>query len=96
MPPKKPRCAFRGCSDRPQLISGTCDLCEKDFCGKHRLYEDHNCPQLEEVGLQCPRAPTPHPRTVAETITIVSQCKKELHERNAAKLERQKTEVVKG
>lgn len=53
MAPKRPRCQLdekteTACRSPAQLI-GTCDLCKKRYCSKHRLYEDHKCPGLEDV-----------------------------------------------
>ena len=69
--PKKIRCAFKDCKDQAQRIVGDCSFCQGQFCGKHRMLEDHKCSGLED-------------------------CKKESHERNAVKLNSERTMVVKG
>jgi len=71
MPPKKIRCSFKECKDAAQRIVGDCSFCQKKFCGKHRLLEDHKCEGLED-------------------------CKKESHERNADKLNSERTVAIKG
>jgi predicted nucleic acid binding AN1-type Zn finger protein len=44
MPPK---CDATECSDRAQRFNaGECD-CGGNYCGAHRLMEDHTCPLLE-------------------------------------------------
>jgi len=48
MPPKKQRCTFKECRDFAQRIIGDCAFCEGNFCGKHRLLEDHKCDGLED------------------------------------------------
>ncbi|KAL8766103.1 MAG: hypothetical protein Q9209_007001 [Squamulea sp. 1 TL-2023] len=69
--PKKLRCTFKDCKDQAQRIVGDCSFCQGQFCGKHRMLEDHKCSGLED-------------------------CKKESHERNADKLNSERTIVVKG
>ncbi|KAI4143229.1 MAG: hypothetical protein L6R39_004654 [Caloplaca ligustica] len=69
--PKKIRCTFKDCKDQAQRIVGDCSFCQGQFCGKHRMLEDHKCSGLED-------------------------CKKESHERNADKLNSERTMVVKG
>jgi len=49
--PKK-RCSFKitptePCSNPALNIVGDCSKCEAKFCGRHRLPEDHACPQME-------------------------------------------------
>jgi len=63
----KPRCTFEGCNAIQQRIIGDCSFCNGHFCGKHRLLESHQCPNLED-------------------------CKQQSHERNAAKLNGERTE----
>jgi len=48
MPPKKQRCTYKECKDAAQRIIGDCGFCEGNFCGKHRLLEDHKCEGLED------------------------------------------------
>ncbi|KAL8883188.1 MAG: hypothetical protein Q9192_007377 [Flavoplaca navasiana] len=69
--PKKIRCTFKDCKDHAQRIVGDCSFCQGQFCGKHRMLEDHKCSGLED-------------------------CKKESHDRNADKLNSERTIVVKG
>jgi len=71
MPPRKIKCKAADCREIAQRIIGHCGFCSKDFCGKHRLLEDHKCAGLED-------------------------CKKESHELNAAKLNSERTAVIKG
>lgn len=71
MAPKKIRCSFKECKDAAQRIAGDCGFCEGQFCGKHRLLEDHKCTGLED-------------------------CRKEAHELNAAQLNSERTQVIKG
>ncbi len=49
MPPKKIRCTFKECKEAAQRIIGECGFCNGNFCGKHRLLEDHKCTGLEDV-----------------------------------------------
>jgi ubiquitin len=42
----KKSCGFGDCSTKPVLIIGDCNFCSSKFCGKHRLPEDHACPNL--------------------------------------------------
>ena len=42
----KKKCAHENCTDKVVLI-GDCRYCTKSFCGKHRLPEDHVCPELK-------------------------------------------------
>lgn len=44
---KKRACAKEGCSDKPVRIVGHCKFCEKDYCGKHRQVETHQCPNID-------------------------------------------------
>eukprot|EP01117_Protostelium_nocturnum_P014089 TRINITY_DN531_c0_g1_i8.p1 TRINITY_DN531_c0_g1~~TRINITY_DN531_c0_g1_i8.p1 ORF type:complete len:161 (+),score=58.27 TRINITY_DN531_c0_g1_i8:26-508(+) len=41
------RCAFGDCHAKPVLIVGDCKFCQSKFCGKHRLPEDHVCPEMQ-------------------------------------------------
>ncbi|EHA52053.1 hypothetical protein MCOR27_005187 [Pyricularia oryzae] len=66
----KPRCDLANCKS-PAHMAGDCGFCNKHFCGKHRLLEDHKCEGLED-------------------------CKKEAHAQNAAQLESERTQVIRG
>lgn len=44
----KPRCDLANCKI-PAHMAGDCGFCNKHFCGKHRLLEDHKCEGLEDV-----------------------------------------------
>ncbi|KAI0134722.1 AN1-type zinc finger protein [Xylariales sp. AK1849] len=70
MPPKKIRCKADDCKDAVQRMFGDCGFCERQFCAKHRLPEDHKCAGLDD-------------------------CKKESHDRNAAQLNKEATQVIK-
>lgn len=48
MPPKKIRCTHKDCKEAAQRIIGECGFCNGNFCGKHRLLEDHKCTGLED------------------------------------------------
>lgn len=39
-------CSYQGCSTR-ERVHLTCEFCAKDFCMKHRLQVDHECPKLQ-------------------------------------------------
>ncbi|PQE19155.1 an1-type zinc finger protein [Rutstroemia sp. NJR-2017a BBW] len=72
MPPRKRiTCTLKDCKDKALPIVGDCGFCNKNFCGKHRLLEDHKCDGLES-------------------------CRKESHERNAAQLNAERTQVIRG
>ena len=43
----KSKCAFGDCVQKPVLIVGDCKFCVSKFCGKHRLPEDHACPEMK-------------------------------------------------
>ncbi|KAI9721377.1 MAG: hypothetical protein M1828_005126 [Chrysothrix sp. TS-e1954] len=47
MPPKRARCAFKDCKQKPALV-GDCGFCGEKYCGKHRLLESHECKGIEE------------------------------------------------
>jgi hypothetical protein len=36
-------CAFKGCSALRLQVAGTCSACRQEFCGRHRLAEQHEC-----------------------------------------------------
>jgi len=53
MPSRKPTCDYKKdtpdkCTSFVQRIVGDCGFCGGHFCGKHRLLESHNCPNLED------------------------------------------------
>lgn len=101
MAPKKVRCTFQDCKDQPQRIAGDCSFCNGHFCGKHRLLEDHKCTGLDDVGDHYHGSAHPCLAAVGwgertRRADVGLQCKKESHERNAARLESEKTQVVKG
>ena len=39
-------CSIEGCS-KTELVPIICSLCPKQFCLKHRLPQDHNCPSIK-------------------------------------------------
>ncbi len=42
-------CEFLDCKKKKLKYNiGRCNLCENDFCGKHRLPETHKCYNLEK------------------------------------------------
>jgi predicted nucleic acid binding AN1-type Zn finger protein len=97
MPPKKIRCTYKDCKEGAQRIIGDCGFCNGHYCGKHRLLEDHKCDGLEDVssapewwlvGLDLGE-------WLADTSDSI-QCKKESHDRNAAQLNAERTQVIKG
>jgi hypothetical protein len=103
MPPKKIRCTYKDCREGAQRIIGDCGFCNGHFCGKHRLLEDHKCDGLEDVSY-----PLGSPRRgpqwwfiglsdvlMANTL-LDEQCKKESHDRNAAQLNAERTQVIRG
>lgn len=47
--PKKPKCNFKECKERAQLIVGDCGFCQGHFCSKHRMLESHQCEGLESA-----------------------------------------------
>jgi hypothetical protein len=103
MPPKKIRCTYKDCKEGAQRIIGDCGFCNGHFCGKHRLLEDHKCDGLEDVSVPpgCSRC---EPQwwlvglgdEVLANILLDEQCKKESHDRNAAQLNAERTQVIKG
>ncbi|CCE28241.1 hypothetical protein E4U22_004474 [Claviceps purpurea] len=52
MAPKKIRCSLKECREPAQRIIGDCGFCSGQFCGKHRLLEDHKCSGLEDCKKQ--------------------------------------------
>jgi hypothetical protein len=108
MAPKKIRCTFKECRDAAQRIVGDCGFCNGHFCGKHRLLEDHKCDGLEDVStptadwwliglhdvLHEEGLVTARPPLLTRRRKI--QCKKQSHERNAAQLEAERTQVIRG
>jgi len=103
MPPKKIRCTYKDCKEGAQRIIGDCGFCNGHYCGKHRLLEDHKCDGLEDVGLT-PSAETQlqwwlvglDDELLADMMFDDIQCKKESHDRNAAQLNAERTQVIKG
>ena len=59
MAPKKIRCNAKDCKEPAQRIVGDCSFCKGQFCGNHRLLEDHKCSGLEDVSSPSPRSPEP-------------------------------------
>lgn len=107
MPPKKIRCTFKECREGAQRIIGDCGFCNGHYCGKHRLLEDHKCDGLEDVSATSTsfdderREPQwwlvgLDPELLADILCDDSQCKKESHDRNAAQLNSERTQVIKG
>ena len=43
------RCSAPNCKLKSALMVGLCNYCKHDHCLKHRLPEDHQCPQLAEL-----------------------------------------------
>jgi hypothetical protein len=98
MPPKKQRCTFKDCRDGAQRIVGDCGFCNGHFCGKHRLLEDHKCDGLEDVSSPSQSWLLGLGGVVKDIMANESmiQCKKESHDRNAAQLNAERTQVIKG
>jgi hypothetical protein len=103
MPPRKIRCTYKDCKEGAQRIIGDCGFCNGHFCGKHRLLEDHKCDGLEDVGYPL-GSPRREPQwwliglsdvLMANTL-FDEQCKKESHDRNAAQLNAERTQVIRG
>ncbi|CAG8982484.1 hypothetical protein HYALB_00002263 [Hymenoscyphus albidus] len=90
MPPKKLRCTFKDCREGAQRIIGDCGFCNGHYCGKHRLLEDHKCDGLEDVS--CPTSLESPSKDEIQWW----KCKKESHDRNAAQLNAERTQVIKG
>ena len=42
------KCCMKDCKKKCAIIIGDCKFCEKNYCGKHRLPEDHSCYNLKE------------------------------------------------
>lgn len=104
MPPKKIRCTYKDCKDGAQRIIGDCGFCQGHFCGKHRLLEDHKCDGLEDVSSDF-NLEEEEPQwwlvgldldELLANMSSESQCKKESHDRNAAQLNSERTQVIKG
>lgn len=49
MAPKKIRCKADDCKEAVQRMFGDCGFCQRQFCAKHRLPEDHTCSGLDDV-----------------------------------------------
>ncbi|KAI1408498.1 hypothetical protein F5Y13DRAFT_194361 [Hypoxylon sp. FL1857] len=95
MAPQKPRCTFKECKSAAQRIVGDCGFCDGHFCAKHRLLEDHKCSGLEDVSMN----PVPSSSSGTDEDEDTTEwwlCKKESHERNAAQLEAERTQVIRG
>jgi len=105
MPPKKIRCTYKDCKEGAQRIIGDCGFCNGHYCGKHRLLEDHKCDGLEDVSGSAPQTSTSAKNIewwlvglnqCEDLADILQQCKKESHDRNAAQLNAERTQVIKG
>ncbi|KAI1355281.1 hypothetical protein F5Y01DRAFT_311196 [Xylaria sp. FL0043] len=94
--PVKPRCTFKECKTAAQRIVGDCGFCDGHFCAKHRLLEDHKCTGLEDVSLALLATPLHDSTTFGRSSSPALDCKKESHERNAAQLEAERTQVIRG
>lgn len=44
----KTKCVFDQCNKRAVLITGFCNYCNNNYCNKHRLPEDHICPEMNK------------------------------------------------
>lgn len=93
--PKKLRCTAKECREPAQRIVGDCTFCNGHFCGKHRLLEDHKCSGLEDVRFRSVSV-SPSPWFLFSNPTPGMQCKKQSHARNAAQLEAERTQVIRG
>lgn len=103
MPPKKIRCSYKDCREGAQRIIGDCGFCNGHYCGKHRLLEDHKCDGLEDVSSCSPLADGREKQWwlvgldgILADLGCDEQCKKESHDRNAAQLNAERTQVIKG
>jgi predicted nucleic acid binding AN1-type Zn finger protein len=104
MPPKRIRCTYKDCREGAQRIIGDCGFCNGHYCGKHRLLEDHKCDGLEDVSSNFPRLRSGEPQwwliglsdELMADMLFDEQCKKESHDRNAAQLNAERTQVIKG
>jgi hypothetical protein len=105
MPPKKIRCTYKDCKEGAQRIIGDCGFCNGHYCGKHRLLEDHKCDGLEDVSCPAPQISSSTKNVewwfvgldeCEDLADILQQCKKESHDRNAAQLNAERTQVIKG
>ncbi|KAK4153622.1 AN1-type zinc finger protein TMC1 [Chaetomidium leptoderma] len=97
---KKLRCSFEECRLPVQRIVGDCTFCDGHFCSNHRLLEDHQCQNLEDVS----GYPTPSQwwlvglsGVLPEDMLadLLSQCKKAAFEQNAMQLNKERTQVIK-
>jgi len=105
----KVRCSFPECKAAARPIVGDCSFCKGKFCSTHRLLEDHNCRNLEDVSfslLLLPNAPESQwwlagleevlsEDELANLLRATTQCKREAHEQNAMQLNRERTQVIK-
>ncbi|PQE10954.1 an1-type zinc finger protein [Rutstroemia sp. NJR-2017a WRK4] len=112
MPPRKRiTCTLKDCKDKALPIVGDCGFCNKNFCGKHRLLEDHKCDGLESVSFpSCDSAVDEvGPESgriewwqmglgdvISDIMADDNTCRKESHERNAAQLNAERTQVIRG
>jgi hypothetical protein len=101
MPPRKIRCNFKECKAVAERIVGDCGFCHGHFCNKHRLLEDHKCDGLEDVSSSSSSEPEWWLVGLGLDEDLMAdlrdmQCKKESHERNAAQLNAERTQVIKG
>ncbi|CZT44266.1 related to ubiquitin [Rhynchosporium secalis] len=101
MPPKKIRCTYKDCKQGAQRVIGDCGFCNGHYCGTHRLLEDHKCDGLEDVSSPSPpRDPewwlVGLDEELWANVVCDAQCKKESHDRNAAQLNAERTQVIKG
>jgi hypothetical protein len=99
MPPKKIRCTYKDCKEGAQRIIGDCGFCNGHYCGKHRLLEDHKCDGLEDVSDSPSSGPCWWLVGLGDELVadlIIEQCKKQSHDRNAAQLNAERTQVIKG
>jgi hypothetical protein len=98
MPPKKIRCTYKDCKEGAQRIIGDCGFCKGHYCGNHRLLEDHKCDGLEDVSDSSSSPPEWWLVELGELVAdmLDEQCKKESHDRNAAQLNAERTQVIKG
>ncbi|KAI9815219.1 MAG: hypothetical protein M1826_002079 [Phylliscum demangeonii] len=66
---KRQRCTFKDCKDAAQRIVGDCGFCSGQFCGKHRLLEDHKCAGLEDCKKESHDANAD--KLIAERTTVI-------------------------
>lgn len=44
-----PKCHITDCNNKAILIVGSCNYCKHNYCGTHRLPEEHLCENMEEL-----------------------------------------------